>query len=251
MINGIPHCLEKGQPVPCPLLYFKVSREFHVSGDAPKLAGWSFLARLTWDEGVLVTRTTPSYEGQIDESQIRERECDHCHADRDRRDCYLLENDEDERVQVGSSCVKDFLGHDFRPSWISYGDDLDEIDRDCSRRETVDADTMEVLTWAAAICSKTGWISRAKAEADYSTPSGTTLKECLFGHSGPAVRARDAYRPATEHREEAAKVRAWAQAIDPGDSEYLANVKRLAHANYVASGTLQFSALRLLAITVK
>lgn len=211
----------------------RVTRELHVNGDAPKLAGWSFLVRLTWDGGVLVTRTTPGFEGRIDDSQIRERECDHCGQARNRNDCYLLENDQGERVQVGSSCVKDFLGHDFRPSFISYGADLDAIEESCGGRYSVDADTLEVLTWAASICSRTGWVSRAKADAEYSTPSGSTLRDCLFGHSKADRDLRKDYQPTAENRTEAAKVLDWAKGVEPGDSEYLANVKRCAQANFI------------------
>ena len=233
VINGIPHYLDKGQPVPCPVIGYAHERELVISGDAPKLSGWTFVARLTWDGGVLVTRCTPGFEGRIDDSQIREGACDHCNADRQRYDCYLLEGKNGGRVQVGSSCVKDFLGHDFRPSWISYGDDLDEIERSAGGRQYLDADVLDVVTWAASICAQTGWVSRAKAEAEMRTPSGDVIRECLFGSSQAARDARAAYEPTEEHKTEAAQVLTWARELEPGNSEYLANVKRCAQAEYI------------------
>jgi hypothetical protein len=234
VIDGIPHRIEKGQPVPCALIGWKHERELVVSGDAPKLAGWTFVARLTWDGGVLVTRCTPEFEGRIDDSQIREGACDHCHTDRPRYDCYLLQGTDGQRVQVGSSCVKDFLGIDFRPGFISYGDDLDQIEHDVAGTRTyVDADALSVLSWAASICSQTGWASREKAEAEYRTPSGETLRNVLFGWTQRAREDRAKYAATDEHRAEAEKVLAWARELEPGNSEYLANVERVAALNFV------------------
>jgi hypothetical protein len=227
--NGVPYDAE-GRPVP--VLYYRVMRDLHVSGEAPKLAGWTFVARLTWDEGALVTRCTPGFEGRIDDSLIRVRECDHCHQDRARNDCYLLENEQGERVQVGSSCVKDFLGHDFKPSYITYGSDLDEMEEGFCGRATEISPAINVLSWAASICSGTGWVSQQKAELNGGAPSGALLKECLFGNGKVARQLRDKYAPTDAHHEEAAKVLAWAQDIDPGNpSEYMANVRRVAQAN--------------------
>jgi hypothetical protein len=51
--------------------YFKVTQEFIVEGEPPKLNVWSFLATLTWDAGTLVTRTASGFTGTIDPSPIR------------------------------------------------------------------------------------------------------------------------------------------------------------------------------------
>lgn len=233
-LNGIPHRIEKGQPVPCPIIGFNRERELVVLGDAPKLSGWTFVARLTWDGGVLVTRCTPGFEGRIDDSLIREGACDHCNVDRQRFDCYLLQDEHGQRVQVGSSCVKDFLSHDFRPSFISYGDELDEIRESVSGgRQSPDADVVTVLAWAASICSQTGWVSRAKADAEMRPSSGDVIRDCLFAGGKLGREAREKYALTSEHQAEAETVLAWARELEPGDSEYLANVKRIAESNYI------------------
>jgi hypothetical protein len=235
VINGIPHFFEQGRPVPCPLIGWERKVELLVFGEPPKLAGWKFIATLTWDGAILVTRCHPEFEGRIDETTIRDYACDHCKADRQRRDCYLLENEQGERVQVGSTCIKDFLGHDFRPSWIADSDDLDSIVSytPAGSGRYLDATVLDVLTWAASITTGTGWISRAKAEEWDRTPSVYTLTDCLFGSGKLGREARAKYEPTDDHKAEAAKVLEWARALDPGDSEYLANVKRCAEANYI------------------
>jgi hypothetical protein len=213
--------------------YYRTERELIISGDAPKLAGWTFVALLTWDEEVLVTRCTPGFEGRIDDSLIRVRECDHCHQDRARNDCYLLEDQDGNRVQVGSSCVRDFLGHDFRPSFITYGSSLDEMEDGCRKTVTVSAPAVDVLTWAASVCSQTGWVSRETAETRNRLASGDVLRACLFPSRPRDEELRREYQPDESHAAEAAKVLAWAQAIDPATpSEYLANVRRAASAEW-------------------
>lgn len=235
VINGVPHTWIHG-PVPCAIVGFKHEHELVVFGDAPKLEGWKFVASLTWDGGALITRCTPGFEGRIDDSQIRPGACDHCNLDRQRYDCYLLEAEDGHRVQVGSSCIKDFLGHEFRPSMLSYSDDLDNLFQEVSGGGHADltAPALIVLGWAASISSQTGWVSRAKAEEWGTTASGGVIQECLFGTGKLADKSRALYQPTEDHHAEAVKVLSWALALEPGNSEYLANVKRVATLEWVS-----------------
>jgi hypothetical protein len=88
--------------------------EVLLTARTPKIDGWTFVARLDHanESGTLVRsvpntgitipdfyRTAPSY-------------CQHCSTMRYRRDTFLVCSDEGEFKQVGSSCLKDFFGHD-------------------------------------------------------------------------------------------------------------------------------------------
>lgn len=218
-------------------LYWTESHEFVVTGTAPKLAGWTFLASLSWEDGPLITRSAPGFTGRVDEATVTEGQCDHCNTNRDRKDTYLLENEAGTRVQVGSSCVKDFLGQDFSPSWANGNgiSDLDEEFRHITGTPTAPA--LEVLATAACIAGERGWVSRAKADETGQTPSGDTLKSCLFPVGKADEQAAAFFTPKPEHREQAAKVLAWCLALEPGDSEYLANLKRAATAEWVTIRT--------------
>jgi len=234
VINGVPHRIEHGQPVPCQLIREKIVRELSVEGVTPKLAGWSFLATLTWDGGTFVSRSAPGFDGRIDPESVREGECDHCHVSRHRNDTYLVQNEDGERRQVGSSCIKDFLGHEFRPSWLSGSKDLDEIEESWGGgRGYRDADTESVLAWAASLTEAHGWVSRNKAEIERRDPSSDLLKDLLFGTSSAARQARRDLAPTDGHHALAKKVREWARQVDDSRSEYLANIKRLAGAEFV------------------
>jgi hypothetical protein len=214
--------------------YYKVTRELIVEGAAPRIAGWAFLATLAWDDGTLVTRSAPGFTGTIDADAVRPRWCDHCGTDRQRHDTYLVERQDGTRKQVGSSCVKDFLGHNFSPAWLTFGDDLDEVERSARGHETFVAATDEVPAFAASLTSQTAWISVAKAEERYEEASSSVLRAALFPESRKARDLRETLRPTDAHRAEAAKVCHWALAVDATGSEYLANVQRLAQADEVS-----------------
>src|SRR5258708_22793012 len=117
--------------------HYKVTQELIVEGVAPKIAGWSFLATPSWDGGVLVTRTVPGFDGRIDPGSVQDQWCDHCRTRRERYDTYLVQGQDGERKQVGSTCIKDFLGQAFQPSWVaSHGSELDDMEQSFGQRAT-------------------------------------------------------------------------------------------------------------------
>jgi hypothetical protein len=89
----------------------KVSYLTRITGVAPKLPGWSFIATLDYDEHAgLIVRGYPG-AAPVDRTELREGWCDHCQTNRLRHVTYVMRNDETgEQVQVGSSCIKDFTG---------------------------------------------------------------------------------------------------------------------------------------------
>jgi hypothetical protein len=76
-------------------------------GETPCLEGWR-LAAVVDHGGAGAPLLAPS------SARWREPQCDHCHATRKRKETFLLLADDDRTVrQVGSSCLRDFLGgHD-------------------------------------------------------------------------------------------------------------------------------------------
>lgn len=94
--------------------------ETTITGEPPCYEGWTFLAILDWHSASdLIIRSAPGVE-VTDRTGLVEDQCDHCHTVRYRKDIYLVANTETgERMQVGSTCIKDFLGWDFRPVFIS------------------------------------------------------------------------------------------------------------------------------------
>lgn len=89
-------------------------KAFHVvvEGETPKLAGWEFQATLLHfygDEAGNIIQAVPGVEVPK-EYRDRGPVCDHCKTKRRRNKTYVLLHDDGHRVQVGSTCIGDFLG---------------------------------------------------------------------------------------------------------------------------------------------
>src|SRR5258708_15012679 len=97
----------------------RVVNEVKISGEPPKYEGWTFLAKLDFDpEAGLIVSTAPGV-GSVDRTGLIEGACGHCNTDRDRRHCFLVRHEDGRQVQVGSTCIQNFLGWDAKPVFIS------------------------------------------------------------------------------------------------------------------------------------
>ncbi len=88
-------------------------RRYHfivVEGEAPKLAGWTFVGSIdVVPEVGNILRTVPG-ETMPKAFRSAEMRCDHCRTNRRRVSHHVVRNDVGEFKIVGSSCVGDFLG---------------------------------------------------------------------------------------------------------------------------------------------
>jgi hypothetical protein len=80
----------------------------------PKINGWEFLARIDHANKELgnIIRTMP---GKSVDSHFQTvgPVCQHCNVNRFRRDTFVVQHEDTKEIkQVGSTCLKDFLGHD-------------------------------------------------------------------------------------------------------------------------------------------
>lgn len=85
-----------------------------VSGQAPKLAGWSFVAVLQHEEVGNIVRRVPGTEELKLSVDLRTAApyCGHCKTARRRNDTYVVAHDDGRQLQIGRNCLKDFTGHD-------------------------------------------------------------------------------------------------------------------------------------------
>lgn len=215
-----------------------------VRGDAPKYDGWTAAAVIDLDPDdqpgahlvhVLGGREAdPTWRAETDR-------CDHCsQAPRGRKTLIVVEHNSGERRVVGSTCVKDFLGHQSPEqiaSWFSVLATLDDLvgayedldfDGPAGRAE-LRADPLAVLDLAAAAIDTFGWVPRS---AYNGTPTADLVIEAIFGRGHTArdlrkqIAGDDAQGAAWTAEAEAALD--WALTIDPRDSDYLANVQAVA-----------------------
>lgn len=83
-----------------------------VTGEAFKFNGWKFIGIADFIEGKAITRSLPQGR-ELNPSEVKVGYCEHCKTVRTRKTALFVENEQGEVKQVGSTCVKDFLGWDF------------------------------------------------------------------------------------------------------------------------------------------
>lgn len=89
-------------------LYYDVD----VVGEAPRLAGWSFLGTLSLTEANgVIRRMVPGITCPSEALARDPSECDHCGHRRKRTDTFIVQSEKEGVKVVGRSCLRDFLGH--------------------------------------------------------------------------------------------------------------------------------------------
>lgn len=108
--------------------YYRVD----VAGEKPKFAGWKFVGTLEHTTEGNILRLLPN-ETCPEHFRTLAPYCDHCQVkNRVRKDTYIVAHENGEFKQVGSGCIKDFLGAaspqtlaKMAENWISFQDLLE------------------------------------------------------------------------------------------------------------------------------
>ena len=213
-----------------------------ITGEPPRYNGWTLLAVLDWDsEAGLIVRTAPGVES-VGREGLREGWCDHCRTNRDRAKTYLVGSDDGGQVQVGSTCIKDYLGWQGAISFISEHTVQDEIETFLGGGGYVErrwpVPTVLAAAWAAI--QVYGW----QPASSY----GATTKDVVYKVLDPRTKwDREevaALRPYLERSyAQAAIVRAWvgSEAFS-GRSEYVTNLKQITAAEHATGRSIGFLA---------
>ena len=161
-----------------------------ITGSAPQVAGWTFVARIQHGEGGNIVSKAPSErETALDEALwLADPVCDHCHTKRGRKDTFILRAQDGSRKQVGRNCLADFLRTADVEMALAFWKYLYEIERDLGGGEDEDEggwgggcgrhyfDLNETLLAAARAIRVDGWTSRSAAKA-YEEASGGRHKD--------------------------------------------------------------------------
>lgn len=219
-----------------------------LGGEAPSYNGWSLAAVLDFDPAAgLIVNTAPGVTS-VNREGLTAGTCAHCNTARDRRKAYLVRNVETgEQVQVGSTCIKDFLGWSGSIAFIG-DEDLREVEEGWGSygggeaRFTVDS----VLAVAWAAIKTFGFVPASSYD-------GLPTRSLVGLVLNPPARLKDEDRrrieaiaalAATESiMERGAEVKAFILSDEfSGDSEYVRNLKALMAAESVSSRHLGFLA---------
>jgi hypothetical protein len=212
-----------------------------VSGVAPKLNGWQFVATLEHDEGGTILRKVPTFEGEVDLTAYRQaspQDCDHCGYKRQRNDTYVVRHDDGTMKQVGSNCLKDFLGHQSPQQlarWAEYLRDLvsdlgnDEYEWNGPRIPATYY-IAEYMTHVALMVREYGWVSKGVAYNDPTAYATAERADTNWYNMINQKRDRGVPMwtdPTEEDAETAEKVIEWAKNISEEEtkrSDYLYNL---------------------------
>src|SRR5690625_198855 len=144
---GEPYEITEGGPYPPPT-YQSTVVDVTVSGQPPKFAGWSIVARvdaLPNDSFVVVN--APGVDETIDSSGYTVGTCDHCQINRYRKETYVVRHEDGNERFVGSTCLKDFLGWDANP-YLVFRDKVNEDDLIGGIEFDPTESLVEAVTWA-------------------------------------------------------------------------------------------------------
>ena len=202
-----------------------------ITGEPPKYDGWTFLARAECDnDSGLIVYGAPGAD-PVDRKRIRSGECDHCGLDRNRKAVFIVKHEDGREMQVGSSCLKDFLGWNINPVWISEDVSSFTPDGGWGRVDpTYSTETVLAFAWAAI--QAFGYV---RASDYYKTPTKSVVLSVLHPTNAAVGLLREDVLPHRDGGEAMAKtIRAWVLAQPDGNSDYMPNLKGIAAGQFVS-----------------
>jgi len=227
----------------------KVYKIVELSGSAPRVAGYQFVARVTHMGALNMVARAPDMYGLELPRSIRTDAptCEHCHLDRRRNETFVLrEAKTGKLIRVGRQCLRDFLGTADLAEALSLWSVIDTL----TEAEQSEGDEEKEVGWGGArhydalddfvsrsfrAIEVSGWVSATAAREDSSKVP--TVAMVHFGMAKAPSQA-DSYKhwvqlqPTPESRELAKTAIEWAKSLEP-TSDYEFNLKALAEAGYV------------------
>ena len=220
-----------------------------VTGEHPHLNGWHFVAAIDHTNGTLVKGTdgdvTVNVVHRSPHATARHLDarwwtapsyCDHCATRRRRSRTYLL-TDRHRTVQVGSTCIADFLGGQSAEHLAM----LAELEAALADASNEDADGSfgggraggrvhvgDLLTHVAYVIAEHGWVSRAQERIDeYGAGRRVATSTLATMRLYPGLgQPRPSWDVITydEAAKRAAEVIAWVRSLFDGTAESLASL---------------------------
>ena len=226
------------------LLPFLLSGPLSVSYD-----GWEFIATLQHlPTGESIIRAISNeYEIPLEYRESGSA-CEHCHVNRYRKDTYVVRHDATcEAKQVGSTCIKDFLGGNSPDSIMqraSFVGDLLHFMQGATGFQGLSDEGIfyinTVLANTAAVIRHKGWVSKGEASKTGKVATATLVLDQLSRD-----RFDSHYQVTEEDRETAKEAAEWAENLSDEEvepSDYLYNIRALARSGMVGLRTIGYTA---------
>ena len=200
-----------------------------VAGTNPMLGkGWEYVATVQSVPTGNILRKRPDFTQDIPQRYRNSgTSCDHCNISRLRKDTYIIHNS-GQFMQVGSSCINDFVGYKNDPKHIAqYYAGLDCLVEDFDHNESIGFsseqfhyDIERILQLAFAEVQENGWVSTTKAMETYGLASTSdNVRSHLVEYCTYKIYAN------SSHRELAQKAIAFIRNMDLSNgNDYLSNL---------------------------
>lgn len=188
--------------------------DVQVFGAAPSLQGWEFVATLQHGEsGKNIIRAVPGYEVPKHYRTVSQG-CDYCKKPRSRKDTFIVHNISTKKYQqVGSGCLRDFLGHHNPQLIASYASNLASLPDEMDEYETYTPGSKaepvvsleKFMAFVVMEAEKYGWMSRGKAYDE----GKTATADYAITSMNIAISKKNADRPTEENTEKAKALINW------------------------------------------
>ena len=170
--------------------------------------GWTFSASIEHEviDGKFKNLVSGYNLSKEDEVKYREcsSDCEHCKTKRQRNLTYICKSATGETRQVGSSCLKDYLGVSVEAAVMSLNilselSQLDDEEEGFGHGGSCRLDYLkDVVAMTLAVVSKHGWMSQAKAEM---TMKDVTTKDLVGKYLHPTPFDKERLYPTQEQSE--------------------------------------------------
>ena len=229
----------------------RISPTYEVTlfGEAPAYDGWEFVATLV-PNPARTKNMIFSLPGKECPKRFRSTvgQCDHCGINRYRRKTYVVTKN-NEYKQVGSTCIKDFLGYNDPSKLLKRMEYLTDMATSLSdkalpgERQEAGIYLPVFMDYVAQEIRVNGWHSRTAAE----TTGGYATADIFYTFNSLSSLWSHG-EPAEEDKALANKAIAWAKNL-PGDvsNDYLYNLRIIAHSNVVTHRTHGMAASMIVA----
>lgn len=229
--------------------YIKVILE----GEAPKLKGWKLCAVITYEnvDNCLkkIVKTVPWEE--IPQDYLKDGDvCEHCHCNRKRVKSFIVKNEEGTYKQVGSSCLKDFLGHVDPHAFASWSECFFGIVKKDSEKMPLNGqvDGLKLRPYLKVVCAiieENGYVSKTKAEREMKNPTSTMAFNILVDPKN--IGYLNSILECEKHTEKIEKAILWAKGLNSSNNEYEHNLAVIAETEKVSLKTKGYAASLIVA----
>jgi len=183
----------------------------HAAQRCPQIRGWTFVAALQHLDGENIVRAVPAKPSR-EAFRFARPMCDHCKQLRRRNDTYVLRHDDGRIVQVGSTCIGDFLGSDdggeARRSSVDDCGRASIAEGGCSGSGAASSDRLmgDFLSFVSFCVRSHGWKSRTIAREQ----GGQATADSAWGFLIDAkLCAKYDVEPTAEDKEAAQAAEVW------------------------------------------